>query len=86
MFCFSDEFLQYINAYQTVQGQNHARLSTIELLNSSLQQEWFLATVRGHWKVSWSPTFQMILTKWGFCFSFNLMPLDELFDLEKYFS
>jgi hypothetical protein len=86
VFTFSDAFLQFTDFLQTQSVvRNDSRLSYIELLNSTSQIEWLLGSVLGDWKNKWNTPMQMILTKWGFCFSFNLMPLVELLRVEKYF-
>jgi hypothetical protein len=54
-------------------------------LGSTSQTEWLLGSVQGDWRSKWNTPMQIILTKWGFCFSFNLMPLVELLRVEKYF-
>jgi hypothetical protein len=84
MFCnFSEALLRFS---ELLQYQNESNLSIIDYLNSTEQTAWVLSVVTGYWKAFWNTPLQMILTKWGFCFSFNLMPLPELFNLEKYFN
>jgi Amiloride-sensitive sodium channel len=59
-------------------------LSVIDQLNKTRQFEFLFETALASLKYRWYPPFQVILTKWGFCFSFNLMPLSELLNLNKY--
>jgi Amiloride-sensitive sodium channel len=54
------------------------------MFNSSNHIDWFTSTATGAWKNTWSLPFQMILTKWGICFSFNLTPLSEILHLDRY--
>lgn len=67
------------------QSQSNQEKSIFHLINSSNHAQRFQKSVNGVWKDKWSLPFQMMLTKWGFCFSFNLMPLSELINIDKYF-
>jgi hypothetical protein len=82
-FFLSDAFLQLVNFLQ--RQHRYRNSSLLDLLNSSDQIEWFTSSVTGLWKSKWSLPFQMILTRWGICFSFNLTPLPELLHLDRSF-
>jgi Amiloride-sensitive sodium channel len=59
-------------------------LSVIDQLNQTRQFEFLSETAFATLKYRWNAPLQVILTKWGFCYSFNLMPLSELLNLNKY--
>jgi hypothetical protein len=80
---FSDAYLQFADFLQSLLNQSDYRLPSVEYFNKTTQTESMQSAVFGMWKNKWYTPFQTILTKWGFCFSFNLMPLEKLFRLEK---
>lgn len=72
--------MQFIDILQDLQTNFD---SLIGLMNKTSQTELFLMAVSSYWNFVWSTPFQMVLTKWGFCFSFNLMPLSQLLFLDR---
>jgi Amiloride-sensitive sodium channel len=84
LFSFSEAFLQFTDFLQSQSVVNNdSRFSITDYLNSTTQTKWLFDSVFGDWKFTWSTPMQMILTKWGFCFSFNLMPLVDVLRFEK---
>lgn len=79
MTIFSESFLKFYNFI----NQNRSE-SISTLLDRSRNTKHFMSMVAGYWKRNWSPKFQTILTKWGFCYSFNMLPLPDLIHLEKW--
>lgn len=78
----SDGVLRFVDELQ--RRLNYSGDDIIDRLNRTQQQDWLFWIVDGEWPTGWSLPFQMILTQWGFCFSFNLMPLHELLDLGRF--
>jgi Amiloride-sensitive sodium channel len=79
---FSDAFLHYTEFIQSQLNQSDRSELFLDHVDSNQQimwVKWIYATWRHYWEVPC----QMILTKWGFCFSFNLLPLTELINMEK---
>lgn len=70
---------------EILQNFTDTESNIIKLLNSTAQVESLLWVFWASWRVLYSTPFQMILTKWGFCFSFNMMPLPNLINMRKYF-
>jgi hypothetical protein len=74
--------LHFSESLQSELSNLHQSDQFFEFLNVT-QQKIFMATMWGGWRFQWKVPVQTILTKWGFCFSFNLMPLDELLKMES---
>jgi hypothetical protein len=55
----------------------------IETLSNQTQDNWFWNEVEVEWRERFTAPISKVLTKWGFCFNFNLMPAEELFHTEK---
>jgi hypothetical protein len=75
IFVSSDAFVEFVDFLQTSGNKSDPKPSVLEFLNSTDQVEWFLSNLNGAWAGFWMAPFQLILTKWGFCFTFNLSPL-----------
>jgi hypothetical protein len=74
----SDSLLHFVDFIRNQSAGAEPELTVFEILNSTKQVEWLVKNVRGSFGHIWSVPFQLVLTKWGFCFSFNLMPLSDL--------
>jgi acid-sensing ion channel, other len=63
---------------------NHSR--TIDdffaTLSKQTQNNWFWNEVTTVWRARYSTPISKVLTKWGICFNFNLLPAKELFNFE----
>jgi hypothetical protein len=59
--------------------QSHGKF--LDTLKKSTQRDWFWKSIAKVWKQNFSPLFSEVLTKWGICFNFNLMPADELLNI-----
>jgi hypothetical protein len=78
----SDAFLHFIEFIQSQLNQSNQTELVFDYINSTLQTVW-VKRIESSWRIYWEVPCQMILTKWGFCFSFNLLPLMELINMEK---
>jgi hypothetical protein len=52
-------------------------------LNLLTQYYWFRDTAPSYWRDQYYVPYAYIFTKWGFCFTFNLMPQEKLLNLEE---
>lgn len=55
----------------------------VSQLKNITQFEFFSSNVVGEYNKRFSMPFSPILTKYGFCFNFNLVPAESLLHLEK---
>jgi hypothetical protein len=64
---------------------NHNRTAAdfFDTLNQQTQETWFWNEVEVSWRDRFAAPISKILTKWGFCFNFNLLPADEMFNTER---
>jgi hypothetical protein len=74
----SNSLLHFVDFIQNQSAGAKSELTAFDILNRTKQVEWLVKNVRGSFGNIWSVPFQLVLTKWGFCFSFNLMPLSDL--------
>jgi amiloride-sensitive sodium channel len=51
-------------------------------LSKQTQDTWFWNEVNAVWRARYAAPISKVLTKWGFCFNFNLLPADELLNSE----
>lgn len=85
---FSSELLRLIHLLydQSFIGSEEISASTSKLLTTlrnRTQSKWFYNEVKAGWQQKYSVPFQEILTKWGYCFNFNLMSPNDLFHINK---
>lgn len=82
---FSFDFLtgaQLLSEAQIL--KNYSNGSTFDYLNATAQLEWFTDAFWGSWRFNYLLPFQMILTRWGFCFAFNMVPIENLLHLDRF--
>jgi hypothetical protein len=51
-------------------------------LKNQTQETWFWTEVFVSWRGQYDAPISRILTKWGICFNFNLLPASELLNME----
>lgn len=75
----------YGNTYQQFYEKfNLSAESLVPELRRRLQFKWFTNCVFIEWLGQYSVTVNLVLTRYGFCFSFNMQPMEKLLRFEKY--
>lgn len=73
----SDSYQQFYEDF------NFSAEALVPELRRRAQLEWFTQCVRISWMNQYSITVNMLLTKHGFCFSFNMHPIETLLRFDK---
>jgi Amiloride-sensitive sodium channel len=58
--------------------------SVLDLLDLETQDHWYNRLFRLTWRSRIPAPNVVVLTKWGYCITFNMMPAAKLFNLEKW--
>lgn len=73
------------DGYQTFYKDfNLTAESLLPELRRRIQMEWFTNCVIMEWMDQYSVAVSLVLTRHGFCFSFNMRPIETLLRLDKY--
>jgi Amiloride-sensitive sodium channel len=55
----------------------------LSLLKGRTQTKWFQKNVEGVWQLRFEVPFSLVLTKYGYCFTFNMNSASSMFNLDK---
>jgi hypothetical protein len=72
------EFLYDMNLLHDLSNQ-----SILQLLDCPNQTEWYEDMFEGTWRSRIKSPYTPILTKWGYCFTFNMLPPSKLLHLDR---
>lgn len=75
------ELLHYADAKNLL---NYSNGSIYDYLNSTEQLAWITKNVYGLFRTRFALLFKMTLTQWGFCFTFNMVPMSEFLHLNRF--
>lgn len=70
--CYDQNFMKRLGITSSI---------NLDTLNVLSQPQWFQFRIKAEWKQKFPVTFITMLTKWGYCYNFNLLSPDKLFNL-----
>lgn len=78
--------IEYFRLQQFYEDFNFSAVSWLPELKRRAQLKWFTNCVFIEWMGQYSVSVSMVITRHGFCYSFNMQPIENLLRFEKWAS